>query len=189
LKSRIAIVGPIPPMQTGVAAYVSEIISANDFKNLNINIDFINSYEDISDTYITKQVFGENQIKDVRYFCSNYENYDAVIYNIGNSPYHETAINLLMFFPGLVVLHDVFLDSFYKWKDSKYGTSFEKRLIGASGLSKNFKENQRNDNYLDLLSEIFAKATKIVVHSEHARDLIQHNFKNMANKLIMVFKL
>lgn len=189
MKSRIAIVGPIPPMQTGVATYVSELISALDFKDLDIHIEFILSHKEMLDLNLSLRKFGENQIKDVGYFCSNYESYDAVIYNIGNSPYHETAINLLIFFPGLVVLHDVFLDSIYRWKDSKNGTSFEKRLIGVSGLHKNFNEYQINDNYLDLLSEIFAKTTKIVVHSEHARDLIQHNFKNMANDLITVLKL
>lgn len=189
MKSRIAIVGPVLPMKTGIATYVSELISALDFNDLDIHIEFIVSHKELFDLNFSLRIFGENQIKDVRYFCSNYDSYDAVIYNIGNSPYHETAINLLMFFPGLVVLHDVFLDSIYRWKDTKNGTSFEKRLIGVSGLHKNFNENQRNDNYLDLLSEIFAKATKIVVHSEHARDLIQHNFKNMANELIIVLKL
>jgi glycosyltransferase involved in cell wall biosynthesis len=189
LKSRIAIVGPTPTMRTGVANYISEVITASDFKDLEISIDFIVSQKDVSDNEIEFNFFSENQLKDVGYFTTNYEDYDAVIYNIGNSPFHETAISLLTFYPGLVVLHDIYLESLFKWKDSTHGLDFEKRLMEVSGISKDFKIFHKSANYLDLLIGILSKATKIIVHSEYAKELICQNLKNFSLDKIIVLKL
>jgi glycosyltransferase involved in cell wall biosynthesis len=80
---RVAVLTPLPPTKTGVAHYASMLLPA-----------------------LGRQV-------DVRAFATldgyRREDFDHVIYQLGNNPYHEVMYREAMREPGVVVLHDLVL--------------------------------------------------------------------------------
>lgn len=80
---RVAIFTPLPPSKTGVAHYASMLLPA-----------------------LAKRI-------DVRAFDSlegyRAEDFDAVIYQLGNNPHHEWIYAEAMRVPGVIVLHDLVL--------------------------------------------------------------------------------
>ena len=59
--------------------------------------------------------FGDNQEESYKiisreHFEESFTEYDRVLYHFGNSEFHSSYFELLKSFPGVVVLHDVFLD-------------------------------------------------------------------------------
>jgi len=66
--------------------------------------------------------------------CRRKTPYDAVVYQMGNSPFHRHVVEWLVRYPGITVLHDVVLHHFHRERTLEYGdTAGYLRELAYSG--------------------------------------------------------
>jgi len=101
-RPRLAFVTPLPPKRTGIADYSVELLPE---LSAYFQIDVIVEQDVIEASWIN----GNCQIHDAGWLRENVDAFDAVLYHIGNSSYHDWMFSLLQDVPGILVLHDFFL--------------------------------------------------------------------------------
>lgn len=97
---KIAFFTPLHPLKTGIADYAEEMLPymRNRFQfDLFIDEGYEASEKDIVSNHNIYQ-FSEFELRK--------EEYDMVIYQMGNNNYHEKIYEYLIKYPGIVVLHD-----------------------------------------------------------------------------------
>lgn len=113
-RPRLAMFTPLPPERTGIANYSADLLAclARHF---------------VIDVYTTVAVVDDAEIaagfsiRPWQQFEARAEEYDGIVYQIGNSPFHSHMIDLLARYPGIVVLHDFFLSSMFWYMDRHGG--------------------------------------------------------------------
>lgn len=165
---KIAMFTPLPPVQSGIADYSVDIISQLK-SHLEIDI-YIDKYKaDMQD--------GEGvKIRSCKEFEKHADEYDRIIYQVGNSLYHEYMFPYIQKYPGIVVLHDYnlrnVLEAMYLYKKSE-----PKKFV--QNLSEDLNKEEA-DQYMKHLNTAFTKnyeingfvtnyAKKIIVHSNYAK--------------------
>ncbi len=102
---RLAVVTPLDPRTTGVADYSLDLLphlAAANPAPLDV---FSDNIEDRSGPGWVARPIGE--LRD------RADQFDLIIYQMGNSPAHDFMADMLFAHPGLVVLHDVSLHDFF----------------------------------------------------------------------------
>ena len=116
-KFRIAMFTPLPPLQNGIADYSVKIIcELSQYFEIDVYIDA--NY--IPDSNV---ISSQNNIYVHTEFSKRHENYDAIIYKIGNNPDHTYMVPYALQYPGIIVLHDFklgYLRSFLSKKMQNY---------------------------------------------------------------------
>lgn len=101
-KLKLAYISPLPPIRSGIADYSAELLPALlDY----YNIDVITDQAKVENSWIVANC----GIKTSVWFESNSYRYDRVLYQFGNSHYHQYMYYLLKKIKGVVTLHDFFL--------------------------------------------------------------------------------
>lgn len=103
-NGRIAFVSPLPPDKSGIADYSAELLSAFDD-------------EFTIDVYSTDAYYlpGNYQVCSWQELEACAPSYDLIIYQVGNSEFHWYMLELMIKFPGLVVMHDFYLSGLMMW--------------------------------------------------------------------------
>lgn len=109
---RIAFFSPVSPQKTGIADYSEQEI-----------LPYLSKYFDI-DVYIDRGVKPANPDLFNNFDCYRYDlyrknahNYDIPLYQMGNNGYHKFIYDTLLQYPGITVLHDIYLHGFF-WGQS-----------------------------------------------------------------------
>lgn len=127
-RSRLAFLSPLPPSWTGIADYNAEFLPhlARHFE-----IDLFVAEPPVSDATLNA-TFG---IFDIRDFAANAQQYDAILYEFGNSEFHVHMLSLLKAFPGVVGLHDGFLSGMAAYMDFRLGEKdyFPSEMLKSHG--------------------------------------------------------
>jgi glycosyltransferase involved in cell wall biosynthesis len=156
---RIAVLTPLPPTRSGVAHYASMLLPA----------------------------LGERS--EVRAFDSlegyRREDFDAVIYQLGNNPHHEVMYAEAMREPGVVVLHDLVLhhlvvemtlargdvDGYVAAMEANHGPAG-----GAWARGRAVGLHTELANFLMPASiDVARRAKAVIVHNQYARERL-HEF-------------
>ena len=138
------------------------------------DIEVVVSQQTISDPWIKANC----PIRSVEWFQQNASNYDRVLYQFGNSPFHSHMFGLLRQHPGVVVLHDFFLSGVLAheeiigdmpgvWVDALYQSH------GYQAVQMRFSENEIDkvkDKYPANL-EVLQNALGVIVHSQYSKYL------------------
>ena len=171
-RPRLAYVSPLPPEHTGIASYSLELLPelAKYY-----DVDVIVDQDEIDSTWVNANA----GVYSVAWFTKHGHRYDRVLYQIGNSPFHAHMWDLLERFPGVVVLHDIFLGDATYYR-SEHGTGpllglpmrlYADHGYGALATYAHTKDIQAAiQNYPYSLCLIQA-AMGVIVHSEHAKTL------------------
>lgn len=171
-KPRLAFVSPMPPERTGIADYSAQLLPALA-QHYDIELIVAQPVADIV------QSEGSFPVHDVDWFLENSKEYDRVLYQFGNSPFHQHMLELLQEIPGTVVLHDFYLSSLMSWLES------QSAQVGV------WKQSLLKDHgYLALLDlvqdaklalkkypvngHVLRHAHGLIVHSQHSRQLIEN---------------
>ncbi len=101
-RPRLAFVTPLPPKRTGIADYSAELLPE---LSAYFQIDVIVEQDVVDARWISVNC----QIHDAGWLRENADAFDAVLYHVGNSAYHDWMFSLLQDVPGILVLHDFFL--------------------------------------------------------------------------------
>lgn len=172
-RPRLAYVSPLPPEKTGIADYSAELLP--DLGRY-YDIDLVVEQPAVSDDWIQSNY----PIRDAAWFDANAWQFDRILYQFGNSPFHTYQLPLIRNHPGAVVLHDSFVGAFSAWRAAAAGQPDEylQRLYRAHGyraLSVDKGEGREVSiaRYPSSL-EIIQRASGILVHSQYAIDQAAH---------------
>jgi len=185
-KSRVAMVSPLPPEQTGIADYVAELLPT---LSETYDITVISDQAEVS-----PGPSGERfEVRPIAWFEENASAFDRVVYQMGNSPFHAHMPDLMARYPGVVVLHDFFLSSLKLWAElCGYGRdAFKHALVRSHGfgaLEQLAREGDLAAKWRWPCSyEVVRDALRIVVHSNYSRELVARYYgKPFTDKVRLV---
>lgn len=167
-KPHLAFVSPLPPERTGIADYSAELLPE------------LMQYYDVE--LITDQAHIELPFaltqRSVAWFEKHAKNYDRILYQIGNSPFHTHMFALLQRYPGVIVLHDFFLSGVFAYEEisGQHPGLWTQALFYSHGywaLQSRFHAQtmaMTKDIYPCNL-KVLQKAKGVIVHSDYSKQL------------------
>ncbi|EGQ61089.1 glycosyl transferase, group 1, partial [Acidithiobacillus sp. GGI-221] len=102
-RLRLAYVSPLPPAQTGIADYSAELLP--ELSRYYVIDVIVAQQEPVTDPW----VLANAAQRMAAWFDQHAGEYDRILYQFGNSQFHQHMFGLLEKHPGVVVLHDFFL--------------------------------------------------------------------------------
>jgi glycosyltransferase involved in cell wall biosynthesis len=172
---RLACVGPISPLRTGVSVFNERLQS---FLGRHCEV------ETFTDQTILPPESEEERGKaaDIDLFLSNPKRFDAVLYHMGNHyRYHRRIYEALLNAPGFGLLHDCVLSHFFAKYYLERGNFQAFRTVmetaGSkeveSGISKFYES--KADLYRFPMTGIIAKSSRgTIVMSEYGKEIVRH---------------
>ncbi|GHV44105.1 hypothetical protein FACS1894204_00670 [Synergistales bacterium] len=174
---RIAIFTPLPPQKSGISNYNARLIP-HMLKHFDIDLIIDNGYtvEDY-DMLANHKILTTPEFERV-----HIENqYDMLVFHIGNSHFHPYMLPMLMKYGGVSVMHDVFLEGLADLIEAKsHGTierMFEFSTGGINNVNKldkyTFLAEYYNKHRTRLLvSSIINCSYGVLLHSECAKIML-----------------
>ncbi|MGA4555510.1 glycosyltransferase [Methylorubrum aminovorans] len=101
-RPRIAMFTPLPAEKTGIADYAAEFLPALA-RHAEIEV-FIDDALEVTPSVVTAAPVHHHTRFDHRR-----DAFDAVVYQLGNSPYHHYMLPYMQRHPGVIVLHDAYV--------------------------------------------------------------------------------
>lgn len=166
IRPRLAFVSPLPPERTGIADYSAELLPE---LSKYYDIELIVTQSKVTESWCNKH----GKIRSVQWFREHVSEIDRVIYQVGNSPFHQHMLALIEEIPGTVVLHDFFLSGllshaelhgseFYPWSEALYNDHGYKAI--QSRFMNSDIESVKRDYPVNY--GVLQQAQGIIVHSE-----------------------
>lgn len=184
-KPRLAFVSPLPPQRTGIADYSAELLLA---LAAHYEIELIVDQEQ-NDASWSNEPF---PVRNTAWLRANAKNFDRVLYQMGNSPFHKHMISLLEEIPGMVVLHDFYLSGLMAWLE-QHGDlpgAWSKALYESHGYIALRDSHLDAENAIQIYPvnwHILKNAKGVIVHSEFARTLANQWYgSHVANKFKVI---
>jgi len=175
-RLKLAFVSPVPPSQTGIADYSSDLLS-----ELSGNYDV---YVITDQTEIEVKFRARYDIRSSKWLKENVNNIDRVIYQMGNSPFHDHMIELSSQVPGVIVLHDFFLSGLSSWRENfaeqeNYWSQQLYKSHGYNALASKFEDRSQAILNYPVSFKILNSALGVIVHSEFSRELKETWYPNL----------
>ncbi len=166
---RLAFVSPLPPERTGIAEYSAELLpTLAQYYEIVLIVD--------QKKVDTATIGKEFPIHNPAWLRANSEAVDRVLYQMGNSPFHDYMCDLMVEVPGTVVLHDFFLSGLLCWLEhtdaaSRVWTSALYQSHGYMAVQARYRDAEAAQMRYPVNLSIVRAAQGVIVHSEHARML------------------
>lgn len=192
-KPRIAFFSPLPPKKSGISYYSATLLP------------FLSKYWDIDifvdSGYICDDPFLTSNFKIYSYLdfeqINKQKAYDEIIYQIGNSDNHTYIFDMLKKYPGVVVLHDVFLSGIMYWQTVRLGKMnefIEEAMYSHGNYGKVLVEKAQKNliswdkviRDLQMNKRVLDQATKVIIHSKWDKEQILKNYPELSSKIFMV---
>jgi glycosyltransferase involved in cell wall biosynthesis len=184
---RVAFFTPVSPQKTGIADYSEQEMLPHLSRFCDIDI-----FIDKNVTPSNKNLIKDFNIYPYSDFPALETNYDIPIYQMGNNLLHKFVYDTLIQYPGIVVLHDIFLHGFL-WNVSlaqgdanKYIDTFEycygkkgakiAQIAVSTGVFPEFE--------YPLIKKIIDKSLGVVSHSNYGIKLIMEENRDSITKKI-----
>jgi len=127
-RRRLAAFTPLPPSRSGIADYSAAFLP------------FLERYFDI-DVYVDESSgAGEHLGGSIRVlphgaFAAQCDQYELILYDLGNSEFHAYMLDYIERYPGVIVLHDAYLGGLYGHMEFALGQSgrFEAEMLKSHG--------------------------------------------------------
>lgn len=178
---KIAYVSPLNPVKSGISDYSEELIPALS-RHYDIEIYIPNDFKPTNQSLANYGTF-----RKFHELPARYATYKTVLYHMGNNyEAHHDIYDLLVKFPGIVVLHDFSLHHFFAQKTLEMGDqqAYLNEMLychGMEGLeaaekflkgkSKPPWESQSLKYPLNL--RVLDHAAAVIVHSKFAKEKIE----------------
>jgi glycosyltransferase involved in cell wall biosynthesis len=170
-RPRLAFFSPLPPEKSGISSYSAELLPelSRFYK-----IDVIVAQEGVTDPWILKNC----EVRQIEQFEKDAGIYDRLLFHVGNSPFHIHMFDLLRHYPGVVVLHDFFLNNIFEHMD--HSAEHAGILADALYQSHGYRAMRELDNPAappDWMANypcnfsVIREAIGVVVHSKYAMSL------------------
>jgi len=179
-KRRLAFVSPMPPEKTGVADYAVRVLPT---LLPYFDVDVIVQQERVS----LPPALSGLACRDAAWLRAHADEYEHIVYQFGNSPFHSHMLPLLQAHPGVVVLHDFFLSSMlmHEQVSGAMPGAYHQALLHAHGYAA-LQAGLTPDGMLAARDaypcnlDILQQASHVIVHSEYARTLARQWYGPLA---------
>jgi glycosyltransferase involved in cell wall biosynthesis len=172
---RLAYFSPLPPTPSGIADYSSELLP-HLVKQANITL-FVDRLDAV-DAGLRNQFDIRTQVE----YPSQRHQFDLSLYHMGNNVHHEQIYSYALRYPGVVVLHDLFLHHFIgsiTFVKDDY-LSYARELgyaMGSEGLDlfSDIRLGRRRFPVfeLPLCNRLVDRSLGLIVHSLAAAEAVQ----------------
>ena len=167
VKKKLAYISPLPPEKTGISKYSSELLSfLSEFYDIYC-VSTSNSSMSLADKSVTYSLISKEDFK------KTFHKYDRVLYHFGNSEFHLPYFELLENFPGVVVLHEVFLDGLSALRNDHFQSLFDSHGASSNYALYSHELTQKNNfvRYPCSLEQV-DQSLGLIVHSRFAKELL-----------------
>ena len=172
-KPRLAYVSPLPPQRSGIADYSAELLPA---LAAHYDIDLVLDQPELD--ALPAKCFAQQ--RSAAWFLEHGDEYDRVLYQFGNSAFHEYMLALLERHPGTVVLHDFFLSGLQAHRELVMGKGPQWALAlfeshGWHALARRARASDMAPVIHEFPAnfEVLRQAQGIIVHSPFSKALAQ----------------
>jgi glycosyltransferase involved in cell wall biosynthesis len=170
-RRRLAFVCPLPPERTGIADYALEVLPA---LTAHFDIELILNQSGCT----LPPALAQLPQRDLAWFRRHAAQFDQIVYQFGNSPFHSHMLALLKEHPGVVVLHDFFLSGMLSYEQITGAMPgvWNQALFNAHGYAALLASQQPDgverakDDYPASLG-VLEGATRVIHHSEYSLTL------------------
>jgi glycosyltransferase involved in cell wall biosynthesis len=170
-RPRLAFVSPLPPARTGVAVYAIELLAE---LSSHVEIELVVAQPEV----VLPPALAHLPVRQAAWFAEHGAEYDEVLYQFGNSPFHSHMFALLARHPGVVVLHDFFLGGalVHAQMSGADPRAWGDALLYSHGYAA-VRASQTGDGRAQAHKDwpcslpVLDNATRTIVHSRHARQL------------------
>lgn len=178
-RPKLAFVSPLPPEKTGIADYSADLLPE---LARHYDITVIVQQESVRDAWVQANA----AIHDAPWLRRHAHEFDRVLYQFGNSPFHSHMFDLLAEIPGMVVLHDFYL-SWPVWHRDEHGQApqgWARALLAGHGWSA-VRERMKVGNWSEVVEVVTAypcnlavlqQALGVIVHSDFSRQLARQYY-------------
>ena len=171
-RPRMAYLSPLAPERSGIADYSAELLPelARYY-----DIDLIIEQPTVSDSWMNANF----NLRDMAWFEANAQRYDRIVYQFGNSAYHQHMFDPLTRHPGVVVMHDFYMSGimYHASGASPHPNNFQRVLYqshgyhalafeGEHGVEQSIYKYPCNKTLVD-------HAFGLIVHSHFSRTLAE----------------
>jgi glycosyltransferase involved in cell wall biosynthesis len=169
-RPKLAFVSPLPPCKTGIADYAETLI---DCLAPHYHIELIN----VQTEPVEPRLPARFRMRSVEWFRTRWRDYDRVLYQFGNSPFHIEIYELAARIPGVAVMHDFFMSDLLRWLQDAAGKQdvFESAIQESHGLHGIARRvDVGTDEAVRTLPAnlpTLQLAERMIVHSRHAIDM------------------
>ncbi|MEA5513691.1 glycosyltransferase [Nodularia sp. UHCC 0506] len=196
-KPQIAFFSPFPPAKSGIADYSQDLLPSLS-KHYDLDLYHDGSYS--PDVSVNDNLFLHSQFED----RLQLQEYEGIIYQIGNSSYHSYMYFQIMRYTGISVLHDYYLGGLINYMDAhcpEFGVHLSKEMEHSYG-------KDRATEILNLLQtgslniheklpeagiyinrRIFTRSIGVVLHSRWAYELAIREFTNDNDYIVHIPQL
>jgi glycosyltransferase involved in cell wall biosynthesis len=175
-RTSLAVVSPLPPDESGIADYASEMVPALA-RHYDITL--------VSDRGSTgeERLAANFPVLDSDTFLAQAGRFDRILYQIGNSHFHARQIaDLLPAAPGVVTLHDGYISGVTQWMADHAGAGgprFQRAMLASHGWPA--AALAARDPMAALLRypcslPVLRAAIGTIQHSRHARDIASAHY-------------
>ncbi|EKT4504265.1 MULTISPECIES: glycosyltransferase [Pseudomonas] len=171
VKPRLAFVSPLPPERTGIADYSAELLPAlAEYYDITLVV--------VQDRYEQKWPQAGFAVHDAQWLLDNAHAIDRVVYQMGNSPYHDHMLTLMQEVPGTVVLHDFYMSGLMGWREEHAGYPYDwvKALYAGHGymaVAERYQDADAARLKYPVNLHALQYAQGLIVHSDYSRQLAQ----------------
>lgn len=171
-RPKLAYVSPLPPARSGIADYSAELLpELSEYYDIDV---IVGQDEPLSAPW----ALAYGNVRTTQWLLDHASHYDRVLYQFGNSSYHQHMFDLLAAVPGVVVLHDFYLSGIQAHRElaGAAPNAWTQALLHDHGYHAVRERNSAIDasdviwRYPTNL-HVLQQALGIIVHSEHSRAL------------------
>lgn len=171
-RPKLAYISPLPLARSGIADYSSELLpELAKFYDIEVVVE---QEEAVTDIWVKENL----TIRSSQWFLKNVNSYQRVLYQFGNSEYHQYMFDLLNKAPGIVVLHDFFLSGVISHQDQTCLKPGSWALAlneshGYQAVCERFSTTNPAEAVWDYPANlpVLQRAQGVIVHSNHSREL------------------
>lgn len=186
-RRRLAYFSPLPPARTGIADHAIELLPA-----LARQAD-ITLYSADPPAAVDARVTEQYTVHSLAAYGMERWNYDAAIFHMGNSYFHEGLYQTFCHYPGIVVLHDLSLHHLMVERSQHDGNYVRYRrelayALGQTGIQigQDFRHGRRELSLYEwpLNERVIDLSLGLVTHSHYAAAKVQQRRPELLVRVI-----
>ena len=170
-RPKLAFVSPLPPERTGIADYSAELLPE---LAKHYDIEVVVAQDQVSNAWVNANC----PVHDSKWLRANAHRMDRVLYQFGNSPFHQHMLTLVEEAPGTVVMHDFFLSGLLAYLEEQYIVrhAWVHALYyehGYSAVRARYHASNATDVKIKYPAnlQVLQHAQGVIVHSDYSRKL------------------
>ena len=173
-RQSMAWVTPMPPARSGIATYSASLLPALQ-EHYNVTV--------ITDEPGSRQANRHS----TEWLLNNGQQFDRIVYHIGNSPFHKTIQDCALRWPGVLVMHELFIGDL----QNSYGRDHLLRAMyqchGYNAVQSAIEDSDSQKQTLQRYSTnrtLLQRSLGSIVHSQDAQQQISAGLKSAATATV-----